>query len=213
VPNLTVTGTCDRIVGDKEALGSPLARLRSLTPLPAPYGTKEKPISMADERYPWSGRFDDLNDVDQRAVAQLVKKGGAVTGTIDDLLARLKRTRCVALLRETGTDRIVAAAAWKRPSAAYRQDKFDLAGVATAGFETAPELGYVVRAADMRGQQLSAGLVDAIVQQITEPTFATTDSNTMRQNLERVGFERVGREWQGKRGMLSLWTFRPSPIG
>lgn len=135
--------------------------------------------------------------------------GKAVSGTVDDLLARLQRTRRVALLREAGTDRIVAVAAWKRPGTAYRQSKFNAAAAPIAGFETAPEFGYVVRAADMQGKQLSGHLVDAIVEHITEPTFATTGSNTMRNHLERVGFKRVGGDWKGKYGMLSLWTFTP----
>ncbi|MCM2505551.1 hypothetical protein NDN16_17945 [Aureimonas altamirensis] len=161
---------------------------------------------MADDIYPWSGSFNDLATDEQRAVAQLVVSGKAVVGTVDDLLARLKRTRCVALLREAGSDRIVAAAAWKQPAATYRRDSFTKAGVSIAGFEAAPELGYVVIATDMQGKQLSGVLVTAITEKITEPTFATTDSNTMRNNLERSGFTRVGGEWQGKKGMLSLWT-------
>lgn len=166
---------------------------------------------MASDIYPWSGNFNDLHADDQRAVARLVVEGKAVDGNVDDLLARLKRTRCVAILREMSTDRIVAVAAWKRPGTAYRQSKFRAAGAPIAGFEAAPELGYVVRAAHMQGKQLSGGLVDAIVQQITEPTFATTSSNTMRIQLERVGFTRVGGDWQGKKGMLSLWTITPQP--
>lgn len=164
---------------------------------------------MADETYPWSGKFTDLAAADQLTVAQLVVRGKAVIGTVDDLLTRLKRTRSVALLRQTAGDRIVAVAAWKQPAATYRRGNFTAAGAPIAGFEAAPELGYVVIAPDMRGKQLSGGLVDAIVAQITEPTFATTDSPTMRNNLERSGFTRVGDEWQGKKGMLSLWTITP----
>lgn len=164
---------------------------------------------MADGTFSWSGNFNDLVPDDQRAVAQLVVAGGAVVGTVDDLLARLKRSRRVALLREKRTNRIVAAAAWKRPVAAYRRDNFIKADASIEGFETASELGYVVISPDMQGKQLSGGLVTAIVEQITEPTFATTDSNTMRRNLQRSGFTRVGSEWQGKKGMLSLWTIKP----
>ena len=43
---------------------------------------------MADDIYPWNGNFNDLAPDDQRAVAQLVVRGKAVTGTVDDLLAR-----------------------------------------------------------------------------------------------------------------------------
>lgn len=164
---------------------------------------------MAGDTYHWSGDFNDLVPDDQRYVAELVVRGKAVVGTVNDLLGRLKKTRSVALLREAGTDRIVAAAAWKQPFATYRRNTFTKAGASLAGFEAAPELGYVVISRDMQGKQLSGGLVDAIVERITEPTFATTDSNTMRNNLERSGFIRVGRDWQGKKGMLSLWTITP----
>lgn len=164
---------------------------------------------MADDIYPWTGNFNDLAPDDQRTVAQLVVRGKAVAGTVDDLLARLKRTRCVALLREVGTDRIVAAAALKQPVATYRRENFTKACIPIAGFEAAPELGYVVVAPDMKGKQLSGRLVTAIAEKMTEPTFATTDSNTMRNNLERSGFTRVGGEWQGKKGLLSLWTITP----
>lgn len=121
---------------------------------------------MADDTYPWSGDFNDLSPEDQRTVAHLVVRGKAVDGTVDDLSARLKRTRCVALIRVKDGNRIVAAAAWKRPGTAYRQSKFKAANAPIAGFEAAPELGYIVRAADMQGRQLSGGLVDAIIRHI-----------------------------------------------
>lgn len=164
---------------------------------------------MNDDIYSWSGSFDDLVSDDQFAVAELVVRGKAVAGTVDEILPRLKRTRCVALLREASTDRIVAAAAWKQPTATYRRETFAKAGTPITGFEVAPELGYVVVAPDMQGRQLSGRLVIAIVEMITEPTFATTDSNTMRNNLERSGFTMFGGEWQGKKGMLSLWIIAP----
>lgn len=114
---------------------------------------------MADGTFPWCGNFNDLVPDDQRAVAKLVVAGSAVVGTVDDLLVRLRRSRRVALFREKGTNRIVAAAAWKRPVAAYRRDSFIKADTSIEGFETASELGYVVISPDMQGKQLSGGLV------------------------------------------------------
>lgn len=154
----------------------------------------------------WCGSFNHLGKAEQLAVAQLVVNGKAVVGTVEQLLARLKRTRCVALLREAGTDRIIAVATLKQPDAAYRRKTFTKAVVPIAGFEAALELGYVVITDDMRGKKLSGDLVSVIVMNITEPTFATTDSNTMRNNLTRSGFIQQGEQWQGKNGMLSLWT-------
>lgn len=157
----------------------------------------------------WSGCFADLLAADQRAVAQLVQNGGAIEGTADQILPRLRRTRMVTILREGENGPVIGVAALKEPSCNYRRNKFAAAGVAIAGFDDAPELGYVVIHANRQRQQLSGGLVELMAQQLSEPTFATTDSNTMRNNLIRSGFTRVGQEWQGNKGALSLWVFAP----
>lgn len=155
----------------------------------------------------WSGCFLDVATADQYAVAQLVKDGGAIVGAVDEILPRLRRTRMVTILREGDNGRVVGFAALKEPSRNYRLNKFAEAGVAIAGFENAPELGYVVIQADWRGQQLSGRLIKLIAQQLREPTFATTDNNTIRINLALSGFTRVGQDWQGNKGTLSLWVF------
>ena len=90
----------------------------------------------------------------------------------------------------------------KTPNQGYREEKFAAAGFPIIGYETAPELGYVVVAEEMKGRRLSGSLVDAIIKEIGEPAFATTDDNTMRNNLQRSGFTRAGREWRGRKGML-----------
>lgn len=165
---------------------------------------------MADiEQIFWSGKFIDLMANDRRLVAQLVKDGGAIVGSINQIITRLCRTQKLVLLREHATDRVVGVAALKKPSQEYRTGKFKIARVPITGFEVAPELGYIVVAKDMRGKQLSGGLVDAIAKDLREPVFATTDSNTMRNNLGRSGFTQVGQEWQGEKAMLALWTFTP----
>lgn len=79
-------------------------------------------------------------------------------------------------------------------------------GASIAGFEEAPELAYVVVHIDRRGQMLSGDLVEAIAAAIHEPAFATTDSHTMRNNLERSGFMKGGTDWQSSKGTLSLWV-------
>ncbi|MBX9815462.1 MAG: hypothetical protein A4S12_04380 [Proteobacteria bacterium SG_bin5] len=158
------------------------------------------------DAYPWVGIFDDLSPEDRLSVAQLVVDGGAVEGDVGQLAGRLKNARMLALLREQATDRIVGVASLKSPDPGYRLNKFDDAGVAITGYEAAPELGYVVVAKDMRGKQLSGRLVELIAKEIREPTFATTDSDTMKSNLFRSGFIRVGQEWKGQKGTLSLWT-------
>lgn len=162
-----------------------------------------------NDTYLWSGAFDDLDFNDQRLLARLIEDGGAIEGTVEVIIQRLKRTRKLALLRVNATDCIVGAAALKTPGQRYRADTFAAAGFPINGYETAPELGYVVIAEEMKGRRLSGNLVNAIIKEIREPTFATTDGNTMRNNLQRLGFTRVGREWQGRKGALSLWTITP----
>ena len=164
---------------------------------------------LENETYPWSGVFSDLSSDDQHSVTRLVYEGGAIEGTTAQISERLGRTRKLALLRLKATDRIVGVAALKVPTDGYRANKFAAACVPIAGFEKAPELGYVVVAEDMRGRRLSGDLVDMISKEILEPSFATTDSSTMMKNLQRSGFVRAGQEWQGQKGALSLWTFTP----
>jgi len=160
--------------------------------------------------YPWVGRFSELASDDARAVAELVAAGGAIIGTAEEIAGRLKRARCIAILREDSTGRIVGIAALKRPQQAYRLNKFADAGVPIKGYEEALELGYVVVAEDMRGRRLSRRLVELVADEIGEPVFATTGSGTMKNNLERSGFAQVGREWRGNSGALSLWIYSPS---
>src|SRR3546814_3478081 len=65
------------------------------------------------------------------------------------------------LLREGERGRIVGAGALKTPLRHYRQGRFAHAGASIAGFEEAPELGYVVVHRDRRGQMLSGDIVEA----------------------------------------------------
>lgn len=101
----------------------------------------------------------------------------------------------------------VGAAALKTPLGSYRTKIFRSAGVPLTGYETAPEVGYVVVAKEMRGRGLATNLVDAIVSQIQIPTFATTDDDAMKHILATAGFKNVGLEWKGNRGKLTLWTY------
>ncbi len=162
-----------------------------------------------DQSVSWTGRFNDLGREDQRAVAALVKEGGAIPDSIEQIMPRLARSHRVELLREPGTNRIVGAGVLKDPSTNYRCNKFAEAGVATHGYEDAPELGYIVVAKNMEGQGLGERLVRAVADPLTKGCFATTDNPRMHGKLSRAGFSRQGQEWQGARGKLSLWT-RPA---
>ena len=84
------------------------------------------------------------------------------------------------------------------------------AGASLAGFEAAPELGYVVISGEMRGQRLSRWSRRRNRRANYRADLSRLpETIRMRNNLERSDFVRVGGEWQGKKGMLSLWTITP----
>lgn len=60
----------------------------------------------------------------------------------------------------------------------------------------------------MQGKQLSGGLVQAIVRQITQPTFATTDNNT----LERSGFTALARRGKTRRNFVAVDHKPPAEV-
>lgn len=128
-----------------------------------------------------------------------------MVGSVGQIHQRLQRARKVVLLKAS-EGLILGVAALKTPEDGYRTSTFANAGIPIAGFETAPELGYVVVAPEMKGKRLSGVLVAEVAKDTTVPLFSTTDNLTIKHNLERAGFEKVGREWLGKKGTLSLWT-------
>src|SRR3546814_3671498 len=91
---------------------------------------------------------------------------------------RLGRARLIALLRSQGTDRIIGVASLKELARGYRVGRFADAGVPIAGFETAPELGYVVVAEDLRRKGHTERLVGPMPNEVAEAVYATTDNRS-----------------------------------
>lgn len=164
----------------------------------------------ASRIYSWTGTFDALEPEDRTVAARLVAAGGAIDATAEDIAVRLGNARLVALLRNQGTDRVIAVGSLKNPIPGYRAGRFELAGVPILGFEAAPELGYVAVAEDMRRKGHSERIVGLILDAVAEPAYATTDDDYMKRTLVKAGFAAVGGEWPGGRGMLSLWTYAPA---
>jgi hypothetical protein len=61
-----------------------------------------------DDALSWIGEFRQLDANDRRAVAELVKAGGAIIGTVTEIALRLDRTRRLALLRVRASGSIAA---------------------------------------------------------------------------------------------------------
>ncbi|WP_242140718.1 hypothetical protein [Sphingomonas sp. TREG-RG-20F-R18-01] len=117
------------------------------------------------------------------------------------------QTRRLALLRLPATGSIVGVSALKAPGRAYRAHKFEQAGVAITGFEHVLELGYVVIAKHMQGRRLSRGLVEEIAADLSQRTFASTDSNTMKHDLAGSGFTQFGARGRARKACShsGLW--------
>lgn len=68
-----------------------------------------------------------------------------------------------------------------------------------------PELGYVAVDKGDRGQGIGYKIVDLLLSGNHGPLFATTGNDSMKRILCKAGFVEIGKEWEGKRGRLSLW--------
>jgi GNAT superfamily N-acetyltransferase len=67
------------------------------------------------------------------------------------------------------------------------------------------ELGYIAVHPSHRRQGLSTRIVSLLLQNSGTRLFATTDDDYMKCTLAKAGFVEIGKEWEGKRGRLSLW--------
>lgn len=141
----------------------------------------------------------DLNAADLAACVAIVSEGRAVNPA--SARDELPRSLLVAVVR--AEDAIVGVGAIKRARPPYAKKRAKLAGQEFPP-ET-PELGYVAVASAHRGQAWSSKIVDKLLAAHAGPLWATTDDERMKHLLQKAGFVRRGKEWDGKRGRLSLW--------
>jgi hypothetical protein len=129
----------------------------------------------------------------------LVGRGGAVY--LRTMRRDLPRSLTVVIARHEGE--IVGVGVIKPVREDYA------AGIAAkSGYNLAldtPELGYVVVAPAHRGRGLSHKITALLLSLHEGRLFATTDSPMMKRALTDAGFLQAGKEWQGRRGLLSLW--------
>jgi GNAT superfamily N-acetyltransferase len=131
-------------------------------------------------------------------LAHIVAEGGALG---IDCAAELGRAAAVATVALRNSIIGVAAIKAKRPSYAAKIAE-------RSGFSFSSdtrELGYVAVRPESRGLGLSRNLVDALLDGLDEPLFATTSSDRMQRVLNAAGFVQRGKTWPGRRGALSLW--------
>jgi len=141
----------------------------------------------------------DLSMKEFAACVAILKKGDAV----DVESARAELPRATALVVVWKDKQIVGVGAIKSERHDYA------AGIALkSGVKFPPEtleLGYVAVSPDHRGHHLSHCIVKALLKQYHGRLFSTTYDVYMKNTLTSCSFENKGKEWKGRKHMLSFW--------
>ena len=145
----------------------------------------------------------DLSAADLAACVEVIKTGEAV----DWESARRELPLATALAIVWKGREIVGVGAIKRERRKYATDVATNSGV-TFPPETL-ELGYVAVSPDERGHDLSHCIVRALLKQYRGRLFATTYNDRMKSTLTQAAFEKKGKEWKGRKYMLSFWDREP----
>lgn len=146
----------------------------------------------------------NLKPADLAACIAIIKTGEAV----DWKSAKEELPAATAIAVARNDKQIVGIGAIKRERRGYAAGIAQKSGVAFPP-ETL-ELGYVAVSPSHRGHHLSHGIVRSLLRHYTGRLFATTYSKFMKSTLIRFGFVNKGREWKGRKEMLSFWEKDPS---
>lgn len=151
----------------------------------------------------------DCADAEIESFCALVRAGGEVQAK--GLPGRVRAARLLTFLRLQGELRGVAGL--KHPSENHRAEVEEGSGVSLPSAEYPYEIGWVYVEPQARGGKslaLCEPLVDA---HRNEGIFATSrsDNVAMHRTLQRLGFQRVGRDWPSGQNPAKLWLFARAP--
>ena len=141
----------------------------------------------------------DVASTELTACLSIIKAGGAVNP--DSAKNELPQAIVVALARIG--DKIVGVGAIRRvrPTSAFAiadRSRFPLP-------QETRELGYVAVDSNHRNKGLSLSIVRELLLRHKGRLFAITSNEYMKKTLTKAGFAQAGHEWNGGRGLLSLW--------
>jgi GNAT superfamily N-acetyltransferase len=145
---------------------------------------------------------------------ELAKIGKLIASSGEVYRARLRENlpRVARIVTAYSGNQLVAASAVKLPRPDYvRRIAERAAYPRLAGFTE--EFGYSVVLPQFRGKGIGAAMLAELLRTQTVSTFATVRKANAPMNalLARYGFERVGKQWEGRRGALCLWIWiRPA---
>jgi len=129
----------------------------------------------------------------------IIKKGEAV----DWQSAKRELPLAASVVTARKGSQIVGVGAIKRERRQYAADVSKKSGFKFPP-ET-PELGYVAVEPEHQGRGLSLRITKLVLAGQKGSLFATTYNEWMMKTLEKAGFVRKGKEWKGRKHMLSLW--------
>lgn len=132
------------------------------------------------------------------ACVKLLKSGGAVNAEI--AAEELKQAFAVAVVYDS--ESVVGIGSIKR-ARPYTKRVAERSGASLP--KDCLELGYIAVSESHKGRGISKDIVTELLAVKTGPLFATTDNPRMISVLKANRFVKTGKEWKGKRGVLSLW--------
>lgn len=141
----------------------------------------------------------ELSPAELEACSGIIVDGGAV----DADAMRRNLPNCILFAIARTRDQIVGVGAIK----AVRTD-YTARVAKNSGVDLPPhtsELGYVAVHRDHRHHGLAQRIAAALASSCGFRLFATTDQEWMKRILSKAGFVKKGKEWKGRRGMLSYW--------
>ena len=144
----------------------------------------------------------DAGELTTKAVSAcigIIKKGEAV----DWQSAKRELPLAMAVVIARKGSEIVGVGAIKRERRQYAADVSKKSGFKFSP-ET-PELGYVAVEPGHQGRGLSLRITKLVLSGQKGALFATTYNEWMMKTLAKAGFVRKGKEWKGRKHMLSLW--------
>lgn len=141
----------------------------------------------------------ELSAAELEACSSIIVDGGAV----DANAMRRNLPNCIGFAIARTGGQIVGVGAVKAVRADYTARVAKNSGVDLPPHT--PELGYVAVHRDHRNRGLAQRIATALASRCSGPLFATTDEEWMKRILSRAGFVKKGKEWKGRRGILSYW--------
>lgn len=141
----------------------------------------------------------ELSPAELEACCAIIEDGGAV----DTNAMRRHLPNCTAFAIARTGGLIVGVGAIK----AVRTD-YTARVAKNSGVDLPPhtyELGYVAVHPEHRKRGLAQRIATALTSRIGSRLVATTDDERMKKILAKTGFVKKGKEWKGRRGILSYW--------